>query len=427
MSDKLYSVVNFTGIAIGATAALPHGLTVGGVGPVVPDWVLLQFSQSFELVSATTTTLTIRNTDNASGDCLALCHAIHPVERSFGLTPDDGTFSQHLTPQPFCPGSPNASGGGQAFDTIVFRPGGTATQNVAATWADAVSLLATLQGTRRLEFDDSVVSPIVIPAGTYDMTGVTWASVPDRQSRVTVVEGTTFSLLRAFDGVAVTFSGTTAPVRDFQSTSPQIDTVTMTNNATFVMSGAGPFFDIDMNAVFVIGSQSGLFAGTHAVMNIEAGNTVTVFQQGPLSAISDGTISGANPSTLNLVVADAAPFAASSAQPGYLGTLNAVNDTQDRTYPTAVITGLDSLNTASQLVQVDPSGGAFVLNLPAAADFRGQSITIKNITASTNNVTITPAGGDNIDGGATLVKGVAHFCVRLTSDGVHAWYVTASV
>lgn len=428
MSDKLYSIVSFTGIAIGGTATLPHGLTVGGPGPVKPDLVFLQFSSSFEIVSATTTNLTIRNTADVAGDCQAFCHAIHPVERSFGLSPDDGTFSQHLTPQPFCPGSPNGSGTGtSSFDVVVFRPGGVASENVVTTWANALTLLAAQQGTRRLEFDDTNVTPISIPVGAHDMTGVTWASVPDRQSRVLVVEGTTFLNLRSFDRVAVEFSGTTPPVNDFVNAAPQIDTVSITNDASFVVSGAGPFFLVGADAQFILGPESGFFSGTFAVLDIDVGgNTVTIVQEGPQSAVSDNTIRGLEGSVLNHVVADSAPSAASTLQGLFTGDLNFTNVTQDRTFPTTVITAFTTLTTTSQLVLVIPTGGAFAFTLPPAAGNEGLSITVKNASASANNVTITAGVGDNIDGAATLVKGVAHFAVRLTSDGVHAWYVTAS-
>jgi len=120
MPDRLFSILNFTGIAIGATQTLPHGLNVGGIGQLVPDLVLLQFPASFEFVSATTVNLTIRNTANPTGDCEAWCQAIHPVERSFGLAPDDGTFKQHLVPQPYCPGSPNAGAGGSSLQVFSY-------------------------------------------------------------------------------------------------------------------------------------------------------------------------------------------------------------------------------------------------------------------------------------------------------------------
>ena len=183
------------------------------------------------------------------------------------------------------------------------------------------------------------------------------------------------------------------------------------------------------DAQFILGSQSGFFTGTNAVLDIGGdigGNTVTVFQEGPQSAVSDSTIFGLEGCTLNLVVADSAPAAASNHQTAFTGDFNFTNVTQDRTFPTAVLTALTTLTTTSQLVQVNPTGGAFAVTLPPAAGNEGLSVTIVNITASTNNVTITAGAGDNINGAATLVKGVAHFAVRLTSDGVHAWYVTAS-
>ena len=122
MADTLYSIIQFTGIAIGDTQTVAHTLSCNGV-PLVPDRVDLQFSNVFEFVSATTTTLTIRNTADPVGDCMAWCHAIHPIERSFGLTPDDGTFGQHMTPQPFVPGSPNpAPGSDGRFEVVVFQP-----------------------------------------------------------------------------------------------------------------------------------------------------------------------------------------------------------------------------------------------------------------------------------------------------------------
>lgn len=430
--DKLWSTLSFTGIAVGDIQVLPHGLVLRG-NPVLPDLILLQFPESFEFVAQTLTTVTIRNTGNPGGDCQALVMAIHPSIRLLGLAPDDGLMTQGMVPRPFVPGSPNSGGGGGgAFQVVVFRPGGVATENVAVTWADAVALLATLEGTRVLEFDDSLVSPIVIdqpvvPGDPFDMTGVTWSTVPDRIVSVTVPEGVTFTGLRAFAGrLAVTFSGTTPPVADFASPAPQIDTVTMTDGAEFLTSGAGPFFSVGDNAQFLIGAQSGLFGGTNEVIDITGTSIVSVVLQGALGVVAAGTISGAVGTTLNLTLANDSPFTLSTVQTGFLGTFNLTNATKDFTFPTAVLTANEVLTVASQLVLVNPTAGAFAVTLPAAALFRGQSITVVNTTASVNNVTITAGAGDNVSGGATLVMSGDRFFVRLTSDGVNAWYVTSA-
>jgi hypothetical protein len=88
------------------------------------------------------------------------------------------------------------------------------------------------------------------------------------------------------------------------------------------------------------------------------------------------------------------------------------------------LTGTSALADANQLVLVNPTGGAFSITLPPAAGLRGQPIVVKNTGTSTNNVTLAAAGGDNIDGSATLVKSGSRFFVELTSDGTHTWYIT---
>jgi hypothetical protein len=110
-TDKLYSMLAFTGIPVGGTQTLAHGLQVGGVGPLVPDWIIPQFPDAFEVLSSDSIDITLRNTGSTSGDCNVMCHVIHPVERSFGLQPDDGNFTQGMVPRPFVLGSPNGGAG----------------------------------------------------------------------------------------------------------------------------------------------------------------------------------------------------------------------------------------------------------------------------------------------------------------------------
>jgi hypothetical protein len=62
------------------------------------------------------------------------------------------------------PGPPGAS----SISTFVLRPGGVAGGNVYTTMAALYAALSTSAGSKTLQFDDSIVSPIVIPPGTYD-------------------------------------------------------------------------------------------------------------------------------------------------------------------------------------------------------------------------------------------------------------------
>lgn len=149
--DKLASMVTFTGVAIGTTSTLPHGLTLNGVA-ILPDLVLLQHFTSFELAGSTDLTITVRNTADVGGNCIAYVSAIHPAIRLLGLAPDDGDMSQGMTPRPFCPGTPNTGGGGnaQAFDYTVLgtEPDRTAiTITIPTPMADTnYEVMATIQG-----------------------------------------------------------------------------------------------------------------------------------------------------------------------------------------------------------------------------------------------------------------------------------------
>jgi hypothetical protein len=428
-TDKLYSILSFVAVPLGGTATLPHGLILRDT-PVQPDLWLLQFPVNFEFVAQTATTITIRNTANAVGNCLVWVFAIHPVERLLGLSPDDGLMTQGLTPRPFVPGSPNSGGAGGPVGSyvVVFRPGGVAAENVVTTWADVLARLALLQGERVLQFDDSVVSPIIIPAGgPYAMEGVTWSTVPDSIVQVQIPEGASFTRLRTFDGrLHLRFTGATPPIADFGEAPPQIDTVVIDHGAEMFSSGTGALFSVTGDAQFFIGDNAGLFLITHAVVNVAAAVTLSIFVQGSESLINGSTLASIVGSTLNLVAAASGLALLSQAQPGVLGTFNVTNATRTRNFPTAVLVANTPLTTTAptQLVLVDPTGGAFAVTLPAAADVPGQTIRLKNATASILLVTLTAGGGDNIDGAATLVLTGANFHTAVTSDGVNTWYVT---
>jgi len=102
--DRLYAIIRFAGIPIGGTQQIAHGLVING-RRLTPDRVDLQFPNTFEVVAATTTTVTLRNVADGVGDCQAWCEVLHPVMRSFGSPPDDGSLAQHLDPQPFLTGA----------------------------------------------------------------------------------------------------------------------------------------------------------------------------------------------------------------------------------------------------------------------------------------------------------------------------------
>lgn len=426
VTDQIKNTVTFTGVAIGATATLPHHLMLNGKR-LVPDSVRMQLP-SFALVSADNTNLTVRNVSSAAGACVALVEAWHPVERQFGAPPDDGSLNQHLIPQPFAevPGTGVGSG---PVPVVVFRPGGVAVQNVVTTWSDAVALLSLSQGTRILEFDDRIVSPIVIPTGgPYDMEDVVWSGGADARSPlVHVPEGVTFINLRRFDlRIQVVFTGATPPVADFNPAVPEV--VVIDRGASITTTGSGPFFRVTGVAPVIFGMKVGasFVTGTHAVLDLASGaGPVIVALVESTADLQSSTVSSADPSpTLIILTADSGINGASESQPAFSGTLVPTNNTKVRRFSTDIVSGNTVLTDTEQIVLVDPSGGAFSITLPLAFNHRGQSVLLKNVTSSVNNLTLQAQGGDNIDGNPSVVLSADHFFFQVTSDGVNTWLVT---
>lgn len=72
-----------------------------------------------------------------------------------------------------------------------------------------------------------------------------------------------------------------------------------------------------------------------------------------------------------------------------------------------------------EVVQCDPTGGGFTVNLPTGFGYGGRQIIIKNASASTNTITIEPDGSETIDGAANTTITTARGTVRITSDGTN--------
>lgn len=87
--------------------------------------------------------------------------------------------------------------------------------------------------------------------------------------------------------------------------------------------------------------------------------------------------------------------------------------------PTGVLTSAASL-VANNLARCDTSGGSFVVTLPQAASARGAWVIIKNVSSSSNSITIAAGVGDNIDNSPTLM---VHKFALLISDGENQWMV----
>lgn len=90
--------------------------------------------------------------------------------------------------------------------------------------------------------------------------------------------------------------------------------------------------------------------------------------------------------------------------------------------PTWTVTTTKTANYTAVIgdwVRYDPSGGGFTITLPAATTGnKGKTVGTKNITTSTNTVTVDVTGGGNIDSSATFSMSGSREANTFISNGV---------
>jgi hypothetical protein len=77
---------------------------------------------------------------------------------------------------------------------------------------------------------------------------------------------------------------------------------------------------------------------------------------------------------------------------------------------------------AAQVILCDATGGAIVVNLPAAAVSTGVAITVKKVDVSANTVTVDGNGTETIDGLTTKVLLTQYASTSVVCDGV-GWHI----
>ncbi|MFQ5938391.1 MAG: hypothetical protein ACE5LB_18475, partial [Acidiferrobacterales bacterium] len=146
------------------------------------------------------------------------------------------------------------SGSASASNCLVFQPGGTQSGPVIfSSWVQLVARLTQLRnnsnggGCYLILFDDSITSPAVIPAGSYDMDCVIWGAV----YRSTLVgvdvelpEGVILTNLRRFEGTegrlrVTSTASATPPIADVVG----FDEFVVQDGVTLRRSGAVPMIE----------------------------------------------------------------------------------------------------------------------------------------------------------------------------------------
>jgi hypothetical protein len=102
-----------------------------------------------------------------------------------------------------------------------------------------------------------------------------------------------------------------------------------------------------------------------------------------------------------------------------LDKLNAVTASAASAQDFIVTAVKTSLYTAAsnELVQCNPTGGAFTINLPTAGGRNGKHIVVKNVSNSTNTITIQAAGLETIDGSSSQAISFGYESLHFVSNG----------
>lgn len=161
-------------------------------------------------------------------------------------------------------------------------------------------------------------------------------------------------------------------------------------------------------------SLTSLTAGTAAMVQCQVNDGLrTVTKRGIFYVPTDG---GFQPFVHNEEL--------ESGPSGWTGKLNELVNSQHAGQSPVAIATTTTLTTADldRLTRLNPSGGVFNVTLPAAAGHL-RLVILKNITASTNTVSLLTDGSDTIDLGPSSSMSTAFGSATLKSDGVSNWYV----
>jgi hypothetical protein len=200
-------------------------------------------------------------------------------------------------------------------NAVVFKPGGVAGKNLYTTWADVMTAVALLKGPTTIYFDDTNVTPAVIPAGAYALENVTFANWKGGQvTNVQVAAGVTWTGLLAIRDINVEFLNT-ALVETIDGRAMFFDGASITAN------GTAPIWDTAAGAQFQMRNGSSLNGtGAVAAFDIQAGQVLQLVIVG-FSSINASAISGGATATLAEIFGDSSNGTV-PAQANFTGTVS---------------------------------------------------------------------------------------------------------
>lgn len=317
--------------------------------------------------------------------------------------------------------------------SFTFRPGELAplAKGVYNDWNALYADYSATDGDAEILIDDSITSPAVIPAGAYTFrigTVMGTYALLTTPVELELSDGVTFTNLRRYRGIMNVVSVSTAPIYTITTPLPGF-LVFLENGTALRADGSAPMFQVNSPGVvgFITDKGGKLVTGVSPVVDV-AGTV----GPGPFAAFS-AFVGNQGEINTDVVTGDALAFGfvtvlesnviLSKTQTGFTNPITYTMTERVQWSVTSTIFGGGS-GLPGEFVRCDPTGGGFAVTLPLAADtLPGETIIVKNITASVNPITVTASGADLIDGAATDVMSSAFESKTYVCDGISNWYV----
>jgi len=352
-------------------------------------------------------------------------------------------------------------------NVFLFRPGAPSAlaPNVFNDWHLLMSAMSGVEGRKILEFDDSVVTPCEIPAGTWPMKDVMWAGFGPRPGRprttVHILSGAVFTNLRMIGGQITIVNKVMAPapsaISDFDD-SPIADhvqiglrddcgntqLVNQGNVAMFDVGGKSPTFFVQ-NCLFGMPTQG--LPSTFPLIRQGKGSHITLNLLGQNQTGPNLVSSAENAKVLFGALSSAAQVARDQTSItnnqgtydfGPQGRIQRNVIPRPPDFPPA--TESQTFNKPNVLIRCNGTHPGFIQELPAIANANkftignssvelysgGQEVVVAEVVGGTK-LRVRAAPGDTIDGGGGDVHISKHGSRTFVSDGVSNWITISEV
>ncbi|NJO18568.1 MAG: hypothetical protein HC877_23425 [Thioploca sp.] len=179
------------------------------------------------------------------------------------------------------------------YTSFVYRPGGTQNENVFNNWSDLYNAILQTEGERIIEVDDSISSPAIIPAGFYDLRGITLQG-SFRENVITTTlsldNGVVFDNLKKIRNFLTIISNSNSPIITISSVT---DFIYIDNGVDLVANGGFPFISVlgGNTLSITLDRTSGFTTGTQPILDVMLGAACGVFAYSNCF-IQNNTLSG---------------------------------------------------------------------------------------------------------------------------------------